>query len=138
MRIGELAKLTDVQVETIRYYEQQGLLMAPARSMGNYRMYGPEHVERLQFIRQCRSLDITLDEIRSLLRFQQAPNEKCAQVDSLLDAQIDKVGQRIDRLVSLQRQLTALRGLCGQERAVKDCRIIHKLTCCDDQRHEGR
>ena len=67
MKIGELAKATDCAVETIRYYERENLLPAPARSDGNYRLYTQAHVERLTFIRNCRTLDMTLDEIRSLL-----------------------------------------------------------------------
>ena len=58
MKIGELATLTRTQVETIRYYEREGLLPAAPRSDGNYRIYGPEHAERLAFIRQCRALSI--------------------------------------------------------------------------------
>ena len=61
MKIGELAKLADCQVETVRYYEREGLLPAPARSEGNYRLYSSEHLERLTFIRNCRTLDMTLD-----------------------------------------------------------------------------
>ncbi|WP_146053956.1 MerR family transcriptional regulator, partial [Pseudomonas syringae] len=73
MKIGELAKLTDTQVETVRYYEREGLLPAPARSDGNYRLYTQAHVERLSFIRNCRSLDMTLEEIRSLLNLRDSP-----------------------------------------------------------------
>ena len=68
MHIGELARRTGIQVETIRYYEREGLLPEPARSDGNYRVYGPGHLEQLQFIRHCRSLDMSLDEVRTLLR----------------------------------------------------------------------
>ena len=106
--------------------------MPPARSDGNYRVFGPAHIERLQFIRYCRSLDITLDEIRNLLRFQDAPDENCGEVDFLLDTQLVKVEHRIERLVALQQQLLTMRGLCNANRAVKDCGIMHKLTCCDD------
>ncbi len=73
MKIGELAKLTDCQVETIRYYEKENLLPEPARSEGNYRLYTQAHVERLTFIRNCRSLDMTLEEIRSLLSLRAYP-----------------------------------------------------------------
>ncbi len=66
MRIGELAKATDTQVETIRYYEREALLPKPERTDGNYRVYASEHVERLSFIRYCRGLDVTLDETRVL------------------------------------------------------------------------
>ena len=75
MKIGELAKLTDCQVETIRYYERERLLPEPARSEGNYRLYTQAHVERLTFIRNCRSLDMTLEEIRSLLNLRQRCSE---------------------------------------------------------------
>ncbi|GAD65023.1 MerR family transcriptional regulator, partial [Aquipseudomonas alcaligenes] len=57
MKIGELGKQADCQVETIRYYEREGLLPVPGRSEGNYRVYGKEHLERLVFIRNCRTLD---------------------------------------------------------------------------------
>ena len=68
MKIGDLAKSTLCPVATVRYYEREGLLPAPARSSGNYRMYGPKHVEALRFIRHCRSLDMTRsDQAGSLL-----------------------------------------------------------------------
>ena len=62
LKIGELAKQTGCLVETIRYYEREGLLLEPPRSEGNYRLYTDIHSERLQFIRHCRSLDMTLEE----------------------------------------------------------------------------
>ena len=81
--IGVLAKRTQCQAETIRYYEREGLLPAPTRSQGNYRQYDTTHVERLSFIRHCRSLDMTLDEIRALLDFRDAPTRNCAEVTRL-------------------------------------------------------
>jgi Cd(II)/Pb(II)-responsive transcriptional regulator len=131
LKIGEVAKKTGSQVETIRYYEREGLLPAPARSEGNYRLYGPSHVERLQFIRHCRSLDMTLDEIRSLLSFRDAPDENCNGVNLLLDRHIEHVSQRIEELQSLQVQLKALRGLCHSAQAVKDCEILQTLAAAD-------
>jgi Cd(II)/Pb(II)-responsive transcriptional regulator len=95
LKIGDLGKRTDCPVETIRYYEQEGLLPAPARSQSNYRLYGDAHVERLQFIRHCRSLDMTLDEIRSLLRFRDAPEDNCEEVNLLLDQHIGHVARRM-------------------------------------------
>ena len=70
MKIGELASGTGTPVETIRYYEREGLLPAAARTEGNYRVYGQEHAQRLLFVRRCRSLDMTLQEIRALLTFK--------------------------------------------------------------------
>lgn len=83
LRIGELAQRTGTQVETIRYYEREGLLPEPARSEGNYRLYDRAHAERLSFIRHCRSLDMTLDEIRVLLQFRDAPEQNCGEVNAV-------------------------------------------------------
>ncbi len=105
MKIGELAKTTDCPVETIRYYEREGLLPEPARSEGNYRLYTQAHVERLTFIRNCRTLDMTLDEIRSLLRLRDSPEAQCESVNALIDEHIQHVKARIDGLLALQEQL---------------------------------
>src|SRR6266436_257726 len=103
LKIGELAKRTSCPVETIRYYEREGLLREPARSEGNYRLYTDIHVERLQFIRHCRSLDMTLEEIRNLLKFRDAPDENCGEVNALLDEHIEHVSSRIKELRFLQK-----------------------------------
>src|ERR1051326_9573296 len=66
MTIGELARATGCGIETIRYYEHEGLLPRPGRTSGNFRRYGQEHAELLSFIRHCRSLDMALNEIRIL------------------------------------------------------------------------
>lgn len=128
LKIGELSKRTGCQVETIRFYEQEGLLPAPARSQGNYRLYGDRHVERLQFIRHCRSLDMALDDIRTLLRLRDVPDDSCDRVNAMLDQHIAQVGQRIDELKALQRQLRALRSQCSSEHMVKECGILQGLT----------
>src|SRR5690606_35533884 len=102
MRIGELGRLADTSVETIRYYEREGLLPAPARSDGNYRLYSDDHIERLRFIRHCRSLDIALDEIRSLLQHRDEPEEDCTDDNTLLAEQIKAVVVRMKELRQLQ------------------------------------
>ncbi len=99
IRIGELAKLTGCEVVTIRYYEKEGLLLEPARSGGNFRLYDDAHIERLQFIRHCRSLDLTLGEIRSLLGLRDNPTEDCGEVNALLDAHIRRVEVRVEALL---------------------------------------
>lgn len=95
MKIGELATATETAVETIRFYEREGLLKAAARSQGNFRLYEMAHLERLQFIRYCRSLDMSLDEIRVLLRFKDEPEEACNGVNALLEEHIEHVSKRI-------------------------------------------
>jgi Cd(II)/Pb(II)-responsive transcriptional regulator len=128
MKIGELADATATPVQTIRYYEREGLLPTAPRSDGNYRIYGPAHVERLVFVRHCRSLDMALQEIRVLLRFKDAPRADCAEVNALLDAHIGHVATRIAELRQLQKQLKALRLQClGTQEAVH-CGILQGLA----------
>lgn len=132
LKIGELAERTGCLVETIRYYERKGLLPVPARSEGNYRLYSDAHAERLQFIRHCRSLDMTLDEIRILLGFRDAPDENCGEVNLLLDKHIGHVADRINELTRLQCQLHELRKMCATSQAAKDCGILHGLAGAED------
>jgi Cd(II)/Pb(II)-responsive transcriptional regulator len=127
MKIGELAKITDCQVETIRYYERESLLPPPARSDGNYRLYTQAHVERLTFIRNCRILDMTLDEIRNLLTLRDSPQDQCQSVNDLIDEHIHHVKARIDGLVALQEQLVALRQKCHGGTAEEHCAILQRL-----------
>lgn len=128
IKIGELARLTEVPIETIRYYEREGLLTKPGRSEGNYRIYGPAHQERLTFIRHCRALDMALDEIRKLLRAKESPNDPCGQIDAVLDAHIEHVSERIAELQRLKAQLKNLRTQCGSPRLSKDCGILSGLS----------
>lgn len=127
MKIGDLAKSTLCPVATVRYYEREGLLPASARSSGNYRMYGPAHVEALRFIRHCRSLDMTHDEIRTLLAFRSATDQDCREVNVLLDEHIGHVAQRIRELRVLERELRTLRGQCHAVQAARDCGIMQSL-----------
>ncbi len=128
LKIGELAEKTDCPVQTIRYYEREGLLPEPARTEGNYRLYGEAHLERLSIIRRCRSLDMTLDEIRTLLRFRDAPEENCAEVNILLDSHIGHVAARITELKALEKELKQLRQTCNEVNVAKDCGILNNLA----------
>ena len=128
MKIGELAKATQTQAETIRFYEREKLLPEPERTSGNYRIYGEAHAGRLGFIRHCRSLDMALDEIRVLLRFAESPQENCSGVNALLDEHIGHVAERIRELRSLEKQLKQLRLQCPHPDAVSDCGILKELS----------
>lgn len=128
MKIGELAKLTGSLVENIRFYEREGLLPQAERTEGNYRIYGQAHAERLAFIRNCRNLDMTLNEIRALLRFKEAPTENCGEVNALLDEHIGHVADRIRELKALEKNLKALRLQCQEANASKDCGILQGLS----------
>jgi Cd(II)/Pb(II)-responsive transcriptional regulator len=127
-RIGELAGEFDLPVETIRYYEREGLLAATTRSAGNYRLYDEAQRERLSFIRSCRSLDLTLDEVRALLRVKDMPEERCDQVNALIDSHIGQVTERMDELRRLKQQLQHLREQCGADRRGRDCAILRNLS----------
>ena len=135
MKIGELAKATHTQVETIRYYEREGLLPETPRTEGNYRVYGSEHVDRLSFIRHCRGLDMTLDEIRVLLRFKDSPHENCTQVNDLLDEHIGHVAARIKELKVLERQLKTLRETCRESQQASRCGILAGLSTASLRDH---
>lgn len=128
MKIGELAKTTHTQVETIRYYEREGLLPETVRTEGNYRVYSPDHATRLSFIRHCRSLDMTLNEIRTLLTFKDAPQGDCAGVNELVDAHIAHVASRIKELKALVRQLKELRQTCTESKETNQCGILAELS----------
>src|SRR5438128_11085617 len=91
--IGNLAKGTGTKVVTVRYYEQIGLLPVPSRTAGNYRTYSNEHMRRLRFIRRCRDLGFTLDQIRDLLRLSCQKNEDCAEVDRITAEHLAEIEQ---------------------------------------------
>lgn len=130
LQIGELAKRTACPVVTIRYYEQEGLLPQARRSQGNFRLYGEAHVERLQFILRCRSLDMPLSDVRTLLSYRDRPTQDCGEVNLLLDERIREVKSRIDALRELEHQLADLRDACSGTRPVESCGILQGLSGC--------
>jgi Cd(II)/Pb(II)-responsive transcriptional regulator len=127
MRIGNLAEATGTPVETIRFYEREGLMPAARRADNNYRQYTAAHADRLAFIRQCRNLDMTLTEIRSLLRLRESPRHDCGEVNALLDDHIGHVAQRIRELRALEKDLKALRARCSSPQAIDECGILNQL-----------
>lgn len=131
MKIGELAERSGCLVETIRYYERIGLLAPPERLANNYRAYDEFHAERLLFIRHCRALDMTLDEIRTLLDFRAAPQENCEGVNALLDKHIEHIVDRIANLSLLEAQLRDLRSRCVATGSTGPCEILHALGTTD-------
>lgn len=128
LRIGELAKKADCLVQTIRFYESEGLLQEPARSEGNFRLYEEVHLERLLFIRRCRAKDMTLEEIRQLLNFRDRPELDCGEVNTLVDSHIAQVRVKIKELRELERELLDLRRSCGSARTARECGILNSLA----------
>lgn len=113
MQIKDLSAATGVDTETIRYYEKQGLLPAPARLANGYRDYEAAHLERLSFIRHCRALDMPLAEVQRLLSFVDDPARHCADVNELVDAQLSRVRARLASMLALEKQLVQLRARCA-------------------------
>lgn len=127
MKIGELAQRTGISIETIRFYEAQGLLPPPARAANNYRVYTPEHAEQLAFIAKCRSLDMAHTEIRRLLELQANPQASCEEINSLLDEHLRHVQARIAELNDLKRQIEAIGRRCTRAASVAECGVLQSL-----------
>jgi Cd(II)/Pb(II)-responsive transcriptional regulator len=138
MKIGQLAAVTNTPVETIRFYEREGLLPAPERTEGNYRVYADRDVERLVFIRNCRHLDMALDEVRALLKFRDAPQADCVEVDALLDEHIGHVSRRIGELNVLAGELKRLRARCRTPHSSAECGILQGLEQGGSAAAKGR
>ncbi|MDQ8729075.1 helix-turn-helix domain-containing protein [Bradyrhizobium sp. LHD-71] len=127
LAIGELGRLTDTKVETIRYYERIGLLSAPARTAANYRAYGSEHLNRLSFIRRSRDLGFSIEEIRALLDLSDDRKRPCAAVDAIAKAHLAEVDRKIADLRALRRELDSMVNQCHHG-TVAECRIIEALS----------
>ena len=128
LQIGKLAKKAGCLVQTVRFYESEGLLPPPARSEGNFRLYDDVHLQRLLFIRRCRAKDMTLDEIRQLLSFRDRPELDCGEVNSLVDSHIAQVRAKIKELRALERELSDLRRSCDTARTARECGILNGLA----------
>ena len=127
LSIGALAKRAATKVQTIRFYESEGLMPEPSRSEGGQRRYAKTHADRLAFIRHARELGFPLDAIRELLKFVDKPDQSCAQVDRVARDVLADVEAKIARLDALRAELQRMLRQCRHGR-VSDCRIIHVLA----------
>jgi Cd(II)/Pb(II)-responsive transcriptional regulator len=127
MRIGELARKAGSQPETVRCYERLGLLPQPERSEGNHRIYDEQHLERLQFIRNCRAVGIPLDDIRRLLYSRNRPDLVCDEINQLIDTHIARLRAQISTLRGLENHLRGIRACCDTPRTAGDCGILAGL-----------
>jgi Cu(I)-responsive transcriptional regulator len=127
MTIGHLAKSTGCKVQTIRYYEEIGLMPEPMRSEGNQRLYGHSDVERLAFIRHSRELGFPLPAIRELLSLTDDPSQTCEAADHIARAQLEAVEHRIQSLQALRTELKRMIKQCHGG-SIADCQIIEILA----------
>ena len=125
--IGDMAKTGNCKVQTVRYYEDIGLLPAPARSAGNQRIYTREHRDRLRFIRHAREMGFPLERIREILALGDEPSHSCAEIDQIAREHLRDVESRIERLQSLRQELQRMISECTANR-VAECRVIEVLS----------
>ena len=138
LAIGALSRQTGTKVQTIRYYEQIGLMNEAGRTSGGQRRYFEKDLDRLAFIRHSRQLGFSLDSIRELLELSDNPSRSCAEVDSIARRQLRQVEQRLKRLHSLKKELKRMVAECEGD-SVADCKVLEVLRdhseCLTD--HEG-
>jgi Cu(I)-responsive transcriptional regulator len=137
--IGALARQTGTKVQTIRYYEQIGVMPEPVRTEGGQRRYGQTHLDRLAFIRHSRELGFSLDQIRNLLDLADRPERTCAEADRIAQENLRAVRRRIQSLRALEEELERMVSECAGGR-VCDCRVIDVLSdhgkCLHGAHHE--
>lgn len=127
LSIGQIAAAGNVNVETIRYYERRGLLLAAARSPSGYRQYTADAVKRLRFIRHAQDLGYSLEEIQELLALRVRNGASCAAVARKTRAKIEMVEQRIRHLQRMKRTLEGLAAACAARRPTEQCPILQAL-----------
>ncbi|BFT31867.1 Cd(II)/Pb(II)-responsive transcriptional regulator [Alteromonas sp. D210916BOD_24] len=127
MKIGQLAKVSGCSIQTIRYYEKEGLLNPPNRSEGNFRLYDEKALKELEFVKHCRSLDIPLSDIKTLLDLKNKPEESCSSINNLIANQLDLVNKRIQELRALKSELQIMKKACSSDNTVERCGIIKSL-----------
>ncbi len=135
--IGQLAKKSGVSVDTIRYYEKIGVLDKAQRTAGNYRHYSEQMLSELLFLKHCRELGITIQDIQKLKGLAQDPNQTCMEVDHLIDQYLAEVSQKIRNLEHLKQDLSHLKQQCSQHRTIEQCGILKELHQPLECKHES-
>lgn len=130
--IGALSQRSGVNIETIRYYERVGIIPRPPRTDSGRRLYGPEDVRRLTFIRHARDLGFDIAVIRKMLALQEAPEASCEEVSRIASDQLEAVQSRIHRLVGLKAELKRMITECDNGR-IATCRIVEALADSSDR-----
>ncbi len=123
---GALSKLTGCNIETIRYYEQIGLMPPPPRSDGGHRLYDEEHFRRLTFICRARELGFSLKEVRGLLGLVDGGEVSCAEVKALTLEHVRDIHHKITDLRKIERVLETMAAQCDDGK-VPECPVIDAL-----------
>lgn len=128
LTIGEVAKQAHVRIETLRYYERQGLIAMPPRSSSNYRVYPAETVRRVRFIKRAQQLGFSLQEIMELLALRAAPTVACGDVRERAVTKLNDIEDKIRALQTMQAALVRLIAMCGGNGPLTDCPILEALN----------
>ncbi len=126
LSIGELSAMTGCNSETIRYYERIEILPKPPRSAGGHRQYDQDAAQRLKFVRKCRDLGFSLDQVRELLHFVDGGNYTCDEVRAMAVGHMESVKRKISDLNKMKRVLADMVDQCNGGQ-VPDCPIIDAL-----------
>ncbi|MBI3264102.1 MAG: MerR family DNA-binding protein [Acidobacteria bacterium] len=127
LTIGQVARQAGVGVETVRFYERQGLLDAPPRRASGYRQYAPEMVARLQFIRRAKELGFALKEIRELLSLRVAPETTCGDIKQQAEAKMADIDAKLRDLQRMKMALAQLVDACSGSGPTSQCPILDAL-----------
>ena len=127
LTIGQIARQAGVGVETVRFYERQGLLAGPARTASGYRQYTEDVVDRLRFIRRAKELGFTLKEIAELLALRLDPETSCGEVRGRAKAKIDDIEAKIRDLQRMRQALDKLVASCRGRGPISACPILDAL-----------
>lgn len=122
-----IIKKADIPIDTIRYYEKVGVLDRIQRSENNYRIYTDQTLADLLFIKHCRELDISLNDIKTLKQMKAQPKQACTEVDNLVNKYLIEVSEKIERLLLLKETLIDLKQHCSTDRTVDECGILKEL-----------
>lgn len=134
MSIGQVAKRTGVGIETIRFYEREGLIEEPPRRASGYRQYPEAAVSRLHFVRSAKELGFSLREIRELLALRVDPGASCADVKSRVDEKRVEVEEKIRALKRIKKTLAKISAACNEQASLGECPILEAL----DSKSEAR
>jgi MerR family mercuric resistance operon transcriptional regulator len=127
LTIGKVARETGVGIETLRFYEREGLIAEPARRPSGYRDYAPAVIQRVGFIRRAKELGFSLREIAELLSLRVDGERTCADVYALARAKIADIERRIDELKRMKKALASLASACTGDGPSGDCPILEAL-----------
>ena len=127
LTIGQVAKQAGVGIETIRFYEREGIIEEPPRRESGYRDYDGEAVTRLQFIKRAQDLGFSLKEIGELLALRVKPNSNCAAVKKRAEAKLEEIAEKIRDLKRMQKTLNELTEACVASKPISDCPILESF-----------